>query len=70
MENGERKNECTGLNQLFNVLNFRVCALSPYTQNWNWLQWINLGKFDFIVHFQENSVDALWGTANILNNSS
>ena len=51
MENGERKNECTGLNQLFNVLNFRVCALSPYTQNWNWLQWINLGKFDFIVHF-------------------
>ena len=48
-----RKYESTGWKvskQLSNVLNFSVCASFPYTQNWNWLQWINLEKFDSIVH--------------------
>ena len=35
----------------FNILNFWVCVSFPYTENWNWLHWINLEKFDFIVHF-------------------
>ena len=49
-----RKTELSGwkvIKQLFNVLHFWVYASFPYTPNWNWLQWISLEKFDFIVHF-------------------
>ena len=49
-----RKNESTGwkvLKQLFNFLNFWVCASFAYTQKWSWMQLLNLEKPDFIVHF-------------------
>ena len=49
-----RKNESTGLKvlkQRFNFLNFWVGASFHYTQNWKWLQLINLKKVDFIVNF-------------------
>ena len=55
-----RKNKLAGwkvLKQFFNTylecLSFWVRASFPYTQNWNWLQWIKLEKFDCIVHFKE-----------------
>ena len=37
------------LKQLFNALNFWVCASFPYTENGNWSRWINLEKYDFIA---------------------
>ena len=49
------------LKQPFNVLNFWVCASFLYTENWKWLQWMNLEKNGFIVHFKENSTDVPWG---------
>ena len=38
------------LKEFFNVLNFWMCVSFPYTENWDWLQWINLEKFGKI-HF-------------------
>ena len=49
-----RKNESTGrkvLKQLFHVLNFWMCLSFSFTQNWNWLQWINSENFGCIIHF-------------------
>ena len=48
-----RKKESTGWKvsrQLFNVLEFSVCASFSYTQNWNWLQCISLEKLGFKVY--------------------
>ena len=38
------------LKQPFQFFKYLCCASLPYTENWNQLQWINLEKFDFIVH--------------------
>ena len=48
-------NELTGqkvLKQLFNFLNFWVCAsFSMHKTGTDCNDWLNLGKFDFFIHF-------------------